>query len=884
VTPTEPLVTWAHGAALGADKLNKSTLQTLFIAQEAREQHARGEPGPPGPPPANAFLVDSFGAVGDGVTDDTTAVQAAIAAAPPGATILFSGSKHYYLRSLGTISKALKIDFNWCRITTQVASASGAGTPLICFDGSLGAYQTLAGAVATDAKTITLSSPSLSSLFSVGQYVFIGNDDVVLLWDGSGPADVGKRDINRIAAIDAGTGVLTLYYPVSNGSLTNTRVAPLTMIEGACVMHARITEPDPGAVRSGDQFGPAAPNIVDFRFCVSPECSGIHVDGFNAIAISIANSIGGHVSDCTAENAYRPNSGGTGVAVKVWYSRNVHIDRCQGLNVRHLVDWSQACDCISYGCVAATNRQDFTTSTHAYMAHGTLNRRIRSYGDAAHNVNGWSVGNYFYTADYDVVVEDFMFTNSMASVTAMSVWGSAENVSIIRPHIKSTYNGIRINRKAKNVSIRGGFIACDGSCVWGGIEDGHSGENITIADVVMSSNGALAVDMELLGDFVFTGNSVTGKTCLRVSDALAARSLTISGNTFITDGTQSASVKVSLNGHTPSGWLRIQNNYCIGTTSGASIAYASSYRSFVVGNTAATQLDITGCSNYTAAEITANGGVVRENGGDGSDSYSVKTNFSVNVPIGTSGGFFLGKGVLPRWRVAVNANAESGGNAGSLLEIQSFDDAGNSLDIPVSIDRPLNSAIILRRPSIIFGDSAMAQDVTVSIRGAAGQDRAHQILSGSSLRWKAGSANDAESGSNAGSTWYLQAYDDTGTLIDRPMQVTRAASGQVRFERQVRTTKGRVVQVRSVVSAAATTGLDSTDDVVVVTGSTTQTITLPAAGAGRRIVIKNRSTGAVTVNRLGGDTIDGGTTFNLTTNQATTLIANGTDWCRVGNA
>jgi hypothetical protein len=88
----------------------------------------------------------------------------------------------------------------------------------------------------------------------------------------------------------------------------------------------------------------------------------------------------------------------------------------------------------------------------------------------------------------------------------------------------------------------------------------------------------------------------------------------------------------------------------------------------------------------------------------------------------------------------------------------------------------------------------------------------------------------------------------------------------------------RTVHVTAVTSAAGTTVVAATDDYVVVTGSTTQTLTLPACATGRWLLFKNRSSGNVTINRAGSDTIDGGTSTTLTSNQSIMLLGNTTDW------
>ncbi len=93
--------------------------------------------------------------------------------------------------------------------------------------------------------------------------------------------------------------------------------------------------------------------------------------------------------------------------------------------------------------------------------------------------------------------------------------------------------------------------------------------------------------------------------------------------------------------------------------------------------------------------------------------------------------------------------------------------------------------------------------------------------------------------------------------------------------------------VTSTATAAGTTTLSSTSKIIqIFTGSTTQTVTLPAAnlfGSGIAVVfiIKNRSSGTVTINRAGSDTIDGGTSTTLTggSNQSVTLVSDGsTAW------
>jgi hypothetical protein len=93
---------------------------------------------------------------------------------------------------------------------------------------------------------------------------------------------------------------------------------------------------------------------------------------------------------------------------------------------------------------------------------------------------------------------------------------------------------------------------------------------------------------------------------------------------------------------------------------------------------------------------------------------------------------------------------------------------------------------------------------------------------------------------------------------------------------------GVFVNVRVIATAAGTTVGLPTDQTVVFTGTTTETYTMPACSLGRKITIKNLSTGTVTVNRAGADTLDETeTTFSLVGGTKPAIDATGstaTNW------
>lgn len=87
--------------------------------------------------------------------------------------------------------------------------------------------------------------------------------------------------------------------------------------------------------------------------------------------------------------------------------------------------------------------------------------------------------------------------------------------------------------------------------------------------------------------------------------------------------------------------------------------------------------------------------------------------------------------------------------------------------------------------------------------------------------------------------------------------------------------------VVSTATAAGTTTLTALSAMVqIFTGATTQDVNLPAANVlganvGAKFVISNQSSGIVTINRAGSDTINGATTFPLNQYEAATLISDG---------
>lgn len=151
----------------------------------------------------------------------------------------------------------------------------------------------------------------------------------------------------------------------------------------------------------------------------------------------------------------------------------------------------------------------------------------------------------------------------------------------------------------------------------------------------------------------------------------------------------------------------------------------------------------------------------------------------------------------------------------------------------------------------------------------------------------AGSAVHVFDGSKAGGTTMttLVGVDVDSQTAGTTNYAIRTGAGLVQLGGNVYQKVGQGWGVTSTATAAGTTVLTTASTVVqVFTGATTQTITLPAAnayGAGVAVVllIKNRSSGSLTVNRAGSDTIDGITSATITTGNHDLLVSDGvSDW------
>ncbi len=169
----------------------------------------------------------------------------------------------------------------------------------------------------------------------------------------------------------------------------------------------------------------------------------------------------------------------------------------------------------------------------------------------------------------------------------------------------------------------------------------------------------------------------------------------------------------------------------------------------------------------------------------GSDSSAASLN--INGPNNSDKYLYLRTAGSSRWAIGSTIN-ETGSDAGSSLYISAINDSGTYIDSPITITRAAGGLITLSRETKINQDVRIGTGVETLTRrlivnSAAGQSKMLEYQSAGSVRWRIFSDSATESGSNAGSALVIQAHNDSGTLIDQPLKIDRAAGGAITLYR-----------------------------------------------------------------------------------------------------
>jgi hypothetical protein len=168
-----------------------------------------------------------YGATGDGVTDDTTAIQDAIdaATAAGGGTILFPAGTYF----CSTVTDSWIFSIIGSNLTFKgeagavIASDENAYLFFVCGNGkTAGAEAWVAGqyyaqtlytlATATKrARQVTLATPAQAANFTADDWIYIQTGQTLENADGNQP----DAELNQVVTANSGTGVITLRWPLA---------------------------------------------------------------------------------------------------------------------------------------------------------------------------------------------------------------------------------------------------------------------------------------------------------------------------------------------------------------------------------------------------------------------------------------------------------------------------------------------------------------------------------------------------------------------------------------------------------------------------------------------------------------------------------------------
>lgn len=297
--------------------------------------------------------VKDFGAVGDGVADDTVAIQAAVDANPGGLIFFPPGTYKINTRIVITDDNTV-IDLGNAVIDATAFTGwtsspgsnwdSGRYRSVFEFRGTVKTAITAAANIAANANTITVSS---AAGLAIGDIIDIESDGE--LWYTEGSNTWNKRETNEITAISGST--ITLAYRTkfaydATGHTVN--ILPYTPIRNC---HIRGGRSFGGGVRGVllNGFGPCFVAFEGFKDC---SASPTYVEGFqNSIAtfhygigaVFKGGTMRGLAEDYTTPIVEDQNSGFYGV----WFlrGRDAYFSAERAYRLRHVQDGAEWDSC-----------------------------------------------------------------------------------------------------------------------------------------------------------------------------------------------------------------------------------------------------------------------------------------------------------------------------------------------------------------------------------------------------------------------------------------------------------------------------------------------------------------------------------------------------------
>ncbi len=264
--------------------------------------------------------VKSYGATGDGATDDTDAIQTAIDAAEEN-----SGGTIFLPRGTYKITSTLTIDGSEIHFmgdgrfrTTIDASALAADTYAIIFSGSEGSEYSIAAASEGDAS-VTMTTAAQASNFAAGDVVRIASDDVFSL---------GKcGECGIVEKINATTGVVSLRWKLFDDYTTAPVISKVSMLSNVSLCDLTVAMSSADAAYTALKFDRVERFLVD----------GIGIKYGRKEGLYLLDCMSGAVKNCHIEESWYTGTNTSYGIVMAGAAQFIVVDGNHITRARHCV-------------------------------------------------------------------------------------------------------------------------------------------------------------------------------------------------------------------------------------------------------------------------------------------------------------------------------------------------------------------------------------------------------------------------------------------------------------------------------------------------------------------------------------------------------------------
>lgn len=266
----------------------------------------------------------AFGAVGNGTSDDTSALQNAINYAKSIGVVLDLGGAQYTYKITAALTGGSNLHIRGSGATINMSDiASGEKTALVCA-GSYGSGIAIISGASENSFTVNVAN---TAPFAVGDYVQIDSADTYPY--GSGSYNVAKGEIHRIRSIVPNTSI-TFSTPLVDSYPTTPFVRPIAWISNVSVKGIKIVGLDtPATAQRG----------IALRYVKNFDISENEFSAQDTYQVECSSSILGRINHNRFTGVYYDGVTGTifyGIAI-VDCSQWVEVGGNIGDKVRHLV-------------------------------------------------------------------------------------------------------------------------------------------------------------------------------------------------------------------------------------------------------------------------------------------------------------------------------------------------------------------------------------------------------------------------------------------------------------------------------------------------------------------------------------------------------------------